>query len=353
MSSVGIVETKYFEFGELSLESGEKLSPVKLAYETYGQLNADKSNAILIFHALSGDAHVAGKKSPNDKKSGWWDNMVGPGKAFDTNKYFVLCINNIGGCAGSTGPSSINPETKQPFGSNFPQITINDIVKAQVRLLDELGIGAVFAATGGSMGGMLVLQFAVSYPDRVKNVIPIATTARLSAQGIAFNEVGRRAILNDSKNPPNDGLAIARMIGHITYLSDESMTKKFGRKVKGSQFEVESYLQHQGASFTERFDAQTYLYITKTMDNFNLADEGAGSLREALAKAKANFFVIYFKSDWLFPEYQSLEIVDALKDEFRHVSYRKIASSYGHDAFLLETEELTEAIMSFLAGVSE
>ncbi|MFH1542513.1 MAG: homoserine O-acetyltransferase [bacterium] len=347
-----MVETKYYEFDELELESGEKLSPGRLAYESYGRLNADKSNAILIFHALSGDAHVAGKHSPEDKKSGWWDNMVGPGKAFDTEKYFVLCANIIGGCQGSTGPSSVNPRTGKPYGLTFPQISIKDMVGAQIFLLDKLGIKSVLAVTGGSMGGMLALQFAVSFPDRVKNLIPIASTARLSAQGIAFNEVGRQAILSDRNDPPNEGLAIARMIGHITYLSDESMMKKFGRKTRDDKFEVENYLKHQGESFIERFDSGSYLFITKAIDNFNLADEGNGSLKAALAKVRARTLVIYFKSDWLFPEYQSLEIVDALKDNYSNVSYRIIDSTYGHDAFLLETEEMTKVIRSFLEGAA-
>jgi len=369
VDSVGIVETKYFDYPELKLEGGEKIGPVKLAYETYGQLNADKSNAILIFHALSGDAHVAGKHAKSDKKPGWWDKMIGPGKAFDTKKYFVLCINILGGCQGSTGPSSINPKTKKPYGLSFPQITIKDMVKAQIPLLDHLGIKSVLATTGGSMGGMLAMQFAVSYPDRVRNVIPIATSARTSAQNIAFNEVGRRAIIHDpnwnkgdyyGKSPPNDGLAIARMIGHITYLSDESMRKKFGRRVRGDkafetkfsdpQFEVESYLRHKGVTFTERFDANTYLYITKAIDLFNLDNEGGGSLHNALAKCQSRFLIIYFKSDWLFPEYQTLEIVDALKDNSASVSYRVVESTYGHDAFLLEVEALTQAITNFLEG---
>lgn len=369
VDSVGIVETKYFDYPELKLEGGEKLQPIRLAYETYGQLNSDKSNAILIFHSLSGDAHVAGKHSKSDKKPGWWDKMIGPGKAFDTKKYFVLCINTLGGCQGSTGPSSVNPKTKKPYGLTFPQFTIKDMVKAQIPLLDHLGIKSVLATTGGSMGGMLAVQFSVSYPDRVRNVIPIATSPRTSAQNIAFNEVGRRAIIHDpnwnkgdyyGKTPPNDGLAIARMIGHITYLSDESMRKKFGRRVRGDkafetkfsdpQFEVESYLRHKGVTFTERFDANTYLYITKAIDLFNLDDEGGGSLLQALARCRSRFLIIYFKSDWLFPEYQTLELVDALKDNAANVSYRVIDSTYGHDAFLLEVDELTKTITNFLEG---
>jgi homoserine O-acetyltransferase/O-succinyltransferase len=346
-------------FNNFELESGERLEEVVLAYQTFGRLNQDKSNAILIFHALSGDANVVQ----------WWGNIVGPGKAFDTDKYYVICINTLGGCQGSTGPSSINPKSKKAYALSFPQITIKDMFNAQLKVLDHLEIETVLAAAGASMGGMLALQFAVSSPDRIKNVIPIATSAKTSAQNIAFNEVGRRAIVRDpnwnngdyyGKNPPNDGLSIARMIGHITYLSDKSMEKKFGRKLRdenklnakfsGPQFEVESYLQYKGGRFTERFDANTYLYITKAIDLFNLEDEGDGSLKKAFAKCKSRFLVIYFKSDWLFPEYQSLEIIDALKDNFANVSYRVIDSTHGHDAFLLETDELTAAIKSFLKG---
>jgi homoserine O-acetyltransferase len=370
-NTVGIVKPEEVTFKEgLVLESGETLAPITLAYETYGRLNADKNNAILIFHAFSGDAHVAGKHSPEDKKVGWWDNMVGPGKGFDTDQYFVICANVIGGCQGSTGPSSINPATGKPYALDFPVITIKDMVAAQVKLLDYLGIKKVLAATGGSMGGMLTLEFAVSFPSRVQNVIPIATTPRLSAQSIAFNEVGRRAIISDPnwKNgnyydgeAPSDGLAIARMVGHITYLSDESMHKKFGRKVRGEknfkmtfddpQFEVESYLRYQGMTFTERFDANSYLYITKAIDFFDLAEEGGGSLKKSLEKCKDNhFLIITFSSDWLYPTYQSMEIVSALKDNHIDVSYREIESAYGHDAFLLEVDEITEVIKSFLEG---
>jgi len=361
ISDVGIVETKYFEFGappnEFLLESGEKIGPVTVAYETYGALNSGRDNAILIFHALSGDAHVAGN-------NGWWDILVGPGKAFDTDKYFVICANILGGCKGTTGPSSINPKTGKPYGLSFPQITIADIVNVQLKLLDHLKIKTLMATTGGSMGGMVALQLAVSYPDRVKNIIAIATSARVSAQNIAFDVVGRKAIIQDAnwsggdyydKTPPNDGLSIARMIGHITYLSDKSMRERFGRRSTGigsdPQFEVESYLQYKGAAFTERFDANSYLYITKAMDVFNLADCGNGSLSKAFEPCKNNrFLVIHFNSDWLFPEYQALEIVDALKDNFINVSYRVIDSTYGHDAFLLEEAEETKAIKSFLEG---
>ncbi|MFA5875981.1 MAG: homoserine O-acetyltransferase [Candidatus Margulisiibacteriota bacterium] len=352
---------------EMVLESGKKLGPITLVYETYGALSPAKDNAVLIFHALSGDQHVAGYHAEADEKPGWWDGMVGSGRAIDTDKYFVICANNIGGCQGSTGPSSINPKTGKPYALDFPVITIGDIVKAQTYLLDHLGIKKVFAATGGSMGGMEAMQLAVAFPDRVENVIPIATTARLSAQNIAFNEVGRRAILHDpnwnggnyyDKTPPNNGLALARMIGHITYLSNESMHKKFGRELKGekqfetnfdeAQFQVGNYLRYKGLRFTERFDANSYLYITKAADLFDLAD-GYPSLKDSLARAKnVKFLVISFGSDWLFPAEQSLVIVDALKDLGAHVSYKHIDSTYGHDAFLLETDELTVAIKGFL-----
>lgn len=294
--------------------------------------------------------------------------MVGPGKAFDTDKYFVICANVLGGCTGSTGPSSLNPKSGKPYGLDFPLITIKDMVNCQLKLLDYLGIGTVLAAVGGSMGGMLALQLAVSAPDRVKNIIGVATSAHVSAQNIAFNEVGRRAIISDphwyggsyyDKTPPNDGLTIARMIGHITYLSDKTMREKFGRKVQPGkgfaakfgdpQFEVESYLKYKGTTFTERFDANSYLYITKAIDLFNLEDEGGGSLAEAFKKATSRFLLVHFTSDWLFPEYQALEVVDALK-ETANVSYRVIDSNYGHDAFLLEEEELTRTIVSFLEG---
>ncbi len=387
--SVGLVQMQYFTFAEppheMQLESGEKLGPITLAYETYGKLNADRSNAILACHALSGDAHAAGisaddsgpsaadvgfgadGKGPVDKKKvGWWDNMIGPGKAFDTDRYFVICSNVVGGCRGSTGPSSIDPRTGRPYGMSFPVVTIGDMVRAQKKLLEHLGIARLLSVTGGSMGGMQALQWAVAYPDAVRSCIPIATTARLSAQGIAFNEVSRQAIMADPNwrrgdyyglTPPNAGLAIARMVGHITYLSDESMHAKFGRRLRDKEkygyhfatdFEVESYLQHQGDSFIKRFDANTYLYITKAIDYFDLAN-GHGSLARAFRGVKARFLVISFSSDWLYPSYQSKEIVRALRANGVDVSYCEIPSSYGHDAFLLEEEAQTQMISGFLA----
>jgi homoserine O-acetyltransferase len=367
--SVGIVETKYFTFAEppneLQLESGKKLGPITLAYETYGEMNEDKSNCILILHALSGDAHVAGKHHPDDRKPGWWDSMVGPGKAFDTNKYFVICSNVIGGCKGSTGPSSIDPATGKPYGLRFPVVTISDMVNAQKHLIDHLGIKQLLCVVGGSMGGMQALQWAVSYPDMVKLAIPIATTARLSAQAIAFHAVGRHAIMADpnfangdyyGKAIPSAGLRIARMIGHITYLSDQAMHRKFGRGLQDktapsfdfvTDFQVESYLNYQGDEFVKRFDANSYLYITKAMDYFDLS-QPSGDLRKELARAKAAFLVISFSSDWLFPSYMSKEIVTALRRNNIDVTYTEIQSDSGHDAFLLETDTLTNLIVNFL-----
>lgn len=367
--SVGIVETQYFTFAEppneLVLECGRKLGPITLAYETYGRLNDDKSNAILILHALSGDAHVAGRHSPEDRKPGWWDNMVGPGKAFDTERYFVICSNVIGGCKGSTGPSSINPATGKPYALDFPIITIGDMVRAQARLIDHLGIQQLLCVVGGSMGGMQALQWAVAYPDRVRLAVPIATAARLSAQAIAFDAVGRHAIMADPDwnggnyygGPiPSRGLRIARMIGHITYLSDASMHAKFGRDLQDksapdydfvTEFQVESYLNHQGDEFVKRFDANSYLYITKAMDYFDLS-QPSGDLKRELAAVKAAFLVISFSSDWLFPSYASKEIVSALRRNNVDVSYAEIQSDYGHDAFLLEVDTLSRLITNFL-----
>jgi homoserine O-acetyltransferase len=369
--SVGIVETQYFTFGnepdELVLANGEKLGPITLAYETYGELNAAKDNAILICHALSGDAHVAGYHTPEDKDPGWWDVMIGPGRAFDTDKYFVICSNIIGGCKGSTGPASTNPKTGQPYALSFPVITIEDMVNAQRALVDHLGIDQLCAVVGGSMGGMQALQWVVSYPERVRLVLPIATTHCLSPQAIAFDEVGRQAIMSDpqwqggeyyGKSVPTNGLSIARMIGHITYLSDQSMHQKFGRRLQDkaeygydlvTDFQVESYLHYKGDSFVKRFDANSYLYITKAMDYFDLA-RAYGSLKRAFAKTKSKFLVVSFSSDWLFPSYQSREIATALRQNGADVVYTDIQTDYGHDAFLLEAESLTNLVSGFLAN---
>ena len=372
--SVGIVETQYVTLfeppNELQLDSGEKLGPITVAYETYGQLNAERSNAILLCHALSGDAHAAGKHHPSDVKCGWWDDMVGPGKGFDTNKYFCICSNVIGGCMGTTGPSSINPRTGRPYGLAFPVVTIADMVRVQRELLRYLEIPSLLSISGGSMGGFQVLQWAVDYPEMVRSAIPIATAAQQSAQGIAFDVVGRRAIMSDPKwrggnyyafnDPPLDGLALARMVGHITYLSEMSMRRKFGRRLQdrerygydfSTEFQVESYLYYQGDKFTQRFDANTYLYISKAIDYFDLTN-GKRSLAEALRNVKAKFLVVAFTSDWLYTPAQSKAIVSALKANNVDVSYCEIESDYGHDAFLLEVEEQERLIGNFLSAVA-
>jgi homoserine O-acetyltransferase len=369
---LGLVETKYFTFAnppdELILESGEKLGPVTLTYETYGTLNSDKSNAILILHALTGDAHVAGFHE-GDQDPGWWDNMIGHGKAFDTDQYFVICSNVIGGCRGSTGPSSINPKTNKPYGLDFPLITIKDMVDAQSRLVRSLGISKLLCVAGGSMGGMQVLQWVVSFPEMVQTAIPIATSARHSPQQIAFNEVGRQAIMADpawkegqyyGHAAPSRGLAVARMIGHITYMSDVSMAEKFGRRVKEERpekkfspdFEVEGYLQYRGDNFVKRFDANSYLYITKAIDRFDLTN-GAGLEKVFKSASGIKFLVIAFKSDWLYPAYQSKEIVRACKQAQIDVSYCELNSTYGHDAFLIEIEEQEHFIKNFLRRISD
>lgn len=365
-----IVQTKYFHYnGEIRLQSGATLGPITLAYETYGQLNADRSNAILICHAWSGDAHVAGRHSPDDPKPGWWDDAVGPGKAFDTDKYFVVCSNVIGGCGGSTGPSSINPKTGRPYGLSFPIVTIADMVEAQRLLTDHLGIERWLTVTGGSMGGMQALQWTVSYPARVRSAIVLAATARLSPQTIALNEVPRQAIYADpnwnngdyyGKTPPNAGLAVARMIGHITFLSDASMREKFGRRLRNGsegygwrfdpEFEVESYLNYRGHSFTKRFDANSFLYLSKAMDYFDLS-YGLPSLADAFRKVTAKFLVVSYTSDWLYPSWQSKELVRALLQNDIDVTYVEIDSNYGHDAFLLEVDRLAELTRDFLKRV--
>ena len=370
--SIGLVTTQYWTPdlgpGGFALECGRTLPSITLAYETYGQLNAAGDNAILLVHALSGDAHVAGIHAPTDRKAGWWDIMVGPGKPFDTDKYFVLCSNILGGCKGSTGPSSINPATGREYGLDFPMVTIGDMVRAQSLLVDHLGIERLLAIAGGSMGGFQALEWSVRYPERVASVLAIATAARLSTQAIAFDEVGRQAIMADpdwaggdyyGKSTPRAGLAIARMIGHITYLSDAQMHAKFGRRLQDrdcfsydfrTDFEVESYLKYQGDAFVQRFDANSYLYISKAMDYYDLAN-GRGSLVAALEGVQAEFLVVSFTSDWLFPTYQSKEIVRALQANGIPTTFLEIASTYGHDSFLLPNEQLAGAITAFLANV--
>ncbi len=365
--SVGIVETKFFKiYEQIELESGITFGPITVAYETYGKLNSAKDNAILLLHALTGDAHAAGYHSEEDKKPGWWDDMVGPGKAFDTNKYFVIASNMLGGCSGTTGPCSINPDTGKPYGLSFPVITIGDTVKVQKRLVEHLGVKKLIAA-GGSMGGMQALEWAIEHPDMVSACIVIASTGRLTAQGIAFNAVGRNAILSDpyfnngnyylEPKQPEQGLAIARMVGHITYLCEDAMHKKFGRRFQEKDkpnfdfnidFEVESYLEHQGRTFVGRFDANSYLYITKAVDYFDAAGK-YGSLEKAFSRTNAKFLIMSFTSDWLFPTEQSKELVKALTKSGKDVSFCEIESPCGHDAFLLEFDTQTKIIKSFLA----
>jgi homoserine O-acetyltransferase/O-succinyltransferase len=376
-SSVGLVKTNYFKFAEppdeFILSSGEKIGPINIAYETYGKLNKEKNNTILVFHALTGDAHAAGYNNPEEKKPGWWDLMIGPKKPFDTDKYFVICSNIIGGCKGSTGPSSINPKTGKPYSLTFPVITIKDMIVPQKKLLDYLGIKTLFCIVGGSMGGMQALQWLVSYPDMSESAMLIATSPTHTAQAIAFNSVGRYSIIQDPNwnngnyyegEKPDKGLSIARMIGHITYLSEESMHEKFGRRIisgKSAQsgiadftkeFEVESYLQYQGESFIKRFDANSYLYITKAIDDFNIAD-GFENLAAALKNIKAKCFVMSFTSDWLYPQDQSVKIVKALKINGIETTYTNFESSYGHDSFLIDDERLKNLFSGFLKSIKE
>ncbi len=352
----------------LPLDCGKVLKEVNIRFETAGSLNEARDNAVLVTHALTGDAHVCGKHSPEDKKSGWWDDMIGPGKMVDTNKYFVICSNVIGGCSGSTGPQSIDPDTGKPYNMNFPVITVADMVRAQKQLVDHLGIKKLLAVLGGSMGGMQVLQWAVDYPDMMKTIIPIATACQYSPQNIAFDWVAREAIKADpnwkggnysDESVPERGLAAARMLAHITYLSEESMSRKFGRSLQNKDvdhyeydfdfdFAVESYLQYQGRRFVERFDANSYFYITRATDYFDLTAKTAGDLNEALKNVNAAFLVVSFSSDWLFPTCQSKRIVDALLKNRKEVSFCEIKSGYGHDAFLLEVGTLGRMVRDFL-----
>jgi homoserine O-acetyltransferase len=372
--SVGIVAKKTFTFAvppdAMVLESGTHLGPITIAYETYGTLAPDRLNAILVLHALSGDAHAAGYYNTEDSKPGWWDIMVGPGKGIDTEKYFVISSNILGSCMGSTGPRSIDPATGRPYGKNFPMVTIGDMVRAQKALIDHLGIGRLLAVIGGSIGGMQVLEWTVRYPEMVYAAIPLATTTRHSALAIAFNEVARQAIMADPNwnngnyynGPrPDMGLAVARMIGHITYLSDAAMRHKFGRRLQDkddfsfnfdADFQIESYLRYQGTKFVERFDTNSFLYITKAADYFDLERQhGGGSLVEAFAHADAKFLVISFTSDWLYPTYQSRTMVQAMKKNGLEVSFCEIEADWGHDAFLLPNDRLTKLIRGFLGRV--
>lgn len=375
-NTAGPVEKRFFRFAEppnpLVLESGRTLGPIEVAYETLGELSRERDNAILVCHALSGDSHVAGFYPDNPDKLGWWEVFVGPGKAIDTTRYFVICSNVLGGCQGTTGPGSVNPETGRPYGRDFPVVTIGDMVRVQKALIDHLGIERLLAVIGGSMGGMQALDWSLRYPEAVVSCIPIASTTRLSAQALAFDVVGRHAIMSDPGwmngyyhgrgEGPRTGLAIARMIGHITYLSDESMRKKFGRRLQEledypydfvpAEFQVESYLKYKGERFLARFDANSYLYITKAMDYFDLTRE-YGTLEAAFARARCRYLVASFTSDWLFPSYQSKEMVAAMLAAERDVTYAEITSDWGHDAFLLPCPELDELVSSFLARTRE
>ena len=355
---------------ELKLDCGTSLGPITLAYETYGELSPEKDNAVLVFHALSGDSHAACPDPEHCSLPGWWDTMIGPGKAIDTDNYFVICSNVIGGCKGSTGPHSLNPATGKPYGLDFPVVTIADMVRAQRYLIDHLGIDVLLAVIGGSMGGMLAMKWAVLFPERAKAIIPIAASLRLTPQAIAFDAVGRNAILSDNNwangnyyegSIPSKGLSAARMIGHITYLSHEGMHEKFGRRLRSSdsyhydfasEFEVETYLDHQGKKFVERFDANSYLYITKAIDYFDLPGK-YGQVEKAFEKTTGRFLVISFSSDWLFPPYQSREIVSALTRTGKDVTYCNIESAYGHDAFLLDQKTLPKLVKGFLDQTRE
>ena len=368
--SVGLVRPQQFTFAETEpfpLDSGASLGPVTLTYETYGRLNATRTNAILITHALSGSANAAGAHAADGAKPGWWDDCIGPGKAFDTDTFFVVCSNVLGGCSGSTGPAHVDPATGRPYGMRFPVVTIGDMVRAQVRLIDHLGIEQLLCVAGGSMGGMQALEWAAHHPQRLKAAIPIATTAHHSPMLIALSEVGRQAIYADpawnngdyydAALKPDAGLAVARMVGHITYLSEASMQQKFGRRLQDqvrygyefrSEFQVESYLKYKGDNFTRRFDANSYLYVTKAMDYFDLSAE-TGSVAAAFANsAHVRFLVLSFTSDWLYPSYHSKALVSALTAAGADVTYLDVQSSWGHDAFLLEVGTMTKLLRGFL-----
>ncbi len=376
---VGLVESHEFNFcSTFTFESGQSLPGFTLRYETYGRLTAAHDNTIIILHALSGDHHCAGIHSLSDRKPGWWDNLIGPGKAVDTNKFFVLCSNVLGGCQGSSGPSSIDPRTGKPYGVSFPFVTVRDMVRAQKLLCDHLGLSCLHGVVGGSMGGMQALQWAIEYPGYVKHMLAMATTARENAQGIAFNEVGRQAIMQDPEwnkgdyakgSGPRVGLAIARMMAHITYLSDASMDRKFGRKKKSpasgahhtpsegvtaaasansfdQQFEVEGYLRHQGEAFINRFDANSYLYITRAIDHFDLPD-AYGSLEQAFSQMQAEALIVGFTSDWLFPPEQNRQIALAIQRVGKRATYAQLDTDLGHDSFLLESPVLYDLVRSF------
>ena len=370
--SVGLVSPQIEQFVEpLALACGRSLASYQLVYETYGQLNASGSNAVLICHALSGHHHAAGYHSVDERKPGWWDSCIGPGKPIDTNKFFVVSLNNLGGCNGSTGPSSLNPETGKPYGADFPMMTVEDWVHSQALLADRLGIGQWAAVVGGSLGGMQALQWTISYPARVRHCLAIACAPKLSAQNIAFNEVARQAILSDPDFHgghfqeqgviPKRGLILARMVGHITYLSDDAMGAKFGRDLKSEklnydfhsvEFQVESYLRYQGEEFSGRFDANTYLLMTKALDYFDPAASHNGDLAKALSQASADFCVMSFTTDWRFSPARSRELVDALMAADKNVSYLEIDAPQGHDAFLIPIPRYLQAFNAYMQRIS-
>ena len=370
LTSVGIVTSQKVKFDNpLHLKSGAILDSYELVYETYGELNEDKSNAVLVCHALSSNHHVAGYYADDTKNIGWWDNMIGPGKAIDTGKFFVVAVNNLGGCHGSTGPTSINTETGKPYGADFPMVTVQDWTVTQVELADYLGIKQFAAIAGGSLGGMQALQWTLDFPDRVRHALVIAAAAKLTAQNIAFNDVARQAIITDpdfyggdyhSHNTvPMRGLRLARMLGHITYLSDHSMAEKFGRELRNGplgfgfdvEFEIESYLRYQGDKFADQFDANTYLLMTKALDYFDPAHDFNGDLREAFSAAKSDFLVLSFTTDWRFSPERSHAIVKALLDNELNVSYAEITSSYGHDSFLMEDRYYHELVKAYMNNI--
>lgn len=372
LNSVGLVKPQQASFDQpLALESNGKLDRYTLIYESYGTLNDDKSNAILVCHALSSDHHAAGKHNETDNHSGWWDNLIGPGKPIDTNHFFVICCNNLGGSSGSTGPASTNPDTGKPFGPDFPIVTVKDWVNSQARLSDYLGIKQWAAVIGGSLGGMQVLQWSISYPERLRNAVIIASAAKLTAQNIGFNDVARQAIRTDPDfhngnyyqhdTKPARGLSVARMLGHITYLSDDLMAHKFGRNLRkkakfdyefNPEFEVESYLRYQGEQFVKRFDANTYLLMTKALDYFDPAAEHDDNLATALAPATCNFLVVSFTSDWRFSIERSREIVRALQSNKLNVSYAEVDAPQGHDSFLLEIDNYISVMRSYLNRIA-
>lgn len=368
--SVGIVKPQKAVFDSpLQLDCGKELKKIELVYETYGSLNERKDNAVLICHALSGDHHAAGFNSPEDKKPGWWDVCIGPGKPFDTNKFFIVCPNNIGGCKGSSGPNTINPETGQLYGPSFPIVTVEDWVNTQNLLGDSLGIKKWACIIGGSLGGMQALQWTISFPEKVQNIISVAAASKLSAQNIAFNEVARQSIINDPDFRdgyyyehgviPKIGLSIARMLGHITYLSDDSMRQKFGRDLKEGKlnfsydvdFQVESYLRYQGKSFVDKFDANTYLLMTKVLDYYDPASRFGGDLSKAFEKSISNYLIVSFTSDWRFSPERSQEIVEALVGAKKNVTYSEIEANNGHDAFLMPIPNYLNILKNFMDSI--